>query len=131
MATDGPTSASARFDDYRRIAAEYRACVLRCQQAIDQLQACERDANALNDGQPLASPGPHFEIDKAIAQLSQREFEVFSLISRGLTTLQIARELQITNSTVETYRERLKSKLNIRSAPALIREAVLWAYRNP
>jgi two-component system response regulator DevR len=42
--------------------------------------------------------------------LSRREREVFELVGRGLTTKEIAVQLQISARTVDTYRARLRSK---------------------
>jgi len=66
------------------------------------------------------------QIGSAVAELSSRELEVFVLIGRGLTTHEIANRLDIAESTVETYRERLKTKLKINSGSALTRCAILW-----
>jgi DNA-binding NarL/FixJ family response regulator len=63
-------------------------------------------------------------------QLSSRELEIFNLIGRGRTTHQIARELSIAVSTVETYRERLKTKLNLSSGAELTRHAILCMMQN-
>jgi DNA-binding NarL/FixJ family response regulator len=62
------------------------------------------------------------------AQLSHREREVFELIGQGLTTHEIADQLKLAISTVETYRERLKCKLDVRSGAALVRFAAIWTY---
>jgi DNA-binding NarL/FixJ family response regulator len=59
-------------------------------------------------------------------QLSGRELEIFNLIGRGRTTPQIAQQLGIAISTVETYRERLKTKLNLSTGAELTRHAILW-----
>jgi DNA-binding CsgD family transcriptional regulator len=69
---------------------------------------------------------PSSEFDAA--QLSHREREVFELIGEGLTTHEIADQLKLAISTVETYRERLKVKLDVKSGPALIRFAAIWMY---
>lgn len=42
MATDAAANTS-QFDAYDRLAKEYQNCTVRCQQALDQLQACERN----------------------------------------------------------------------------------------
>jgi len=62
--------------------------------------------------------------------LSVRELEIFTLIGQGRTTHQIADELKIAVSTVETYRERLKLKLNLTSGNELARHAFLWVSSN-
>ncbi len=61
-----------------------------------------------------------------IAQLSDRELEVFKLIGRGLSTRQIAEDLQISFKTVQAFCARIKEKLNLANATELMREAILW-----
>lgn len=58
--------------------------------------------------------------------LSDRELEVFKLIGRGLRPQRIAEELQLSIKTVETYYSRLKLKLNVRDAAALLQLAIAW-----
>lgn len=58
--------------------------------------------------------------------LSDRELEVFKLIGEGLSTQQIAESIMLSISTVETYRQRIKAKLNINSNTELVRSAVQW-----
>jgi DNA-binding NarL/FixJ family response regulator len=59
--------------------------------------------------------------------LSDREFEVFQLIGQGLSTQQIGRRLNLSVKTVGTHRQHIKEKLNVRTAPELIKQAVRWA----
>jgi DNA-binding NarL/FixJ family response regulator len=68
--------------------------------------------------------------DSPVATLSDRELEIFSLIGAGLTTDQIARRLHLSNNTIGTYRERLKTKLNLKSSPELSHFATLWVAEN-
>ena len=65
-----------------------------------------------------------------IDHLSDRELEVFELIGQGLTTRQIAAKLHLSPKTVETYRENIKSKLNLSNATELTRHAVQWTLEN-
>ena len=60
-----------------------------------------------------------------IAELSNRELEVLTLIGRGLGTREIADKLFISVKTVEAHKERLKEKLALKSATELVRFAVL------
>ena len=62
--------------------------------------------------------------------LSDRELEVFEMIGRGMTTKQIARQLDISHKTVETYRENIKSKLNLKNSSELSRHATQWVLEN-
>ncbi len=58
--------------------------------------------------------------------LSNRELEVFQFIGHGRGTRDIATEMQVSVKTVETYRAHIKDKLQLRSAPELMRFAVDW-----
>lgn len=58
--------------------------------------------------------------------LSDRELEVFTLIGQGLATRQIAERLNLSIKTIDTYREHIKTKLNLDSANELVRSAVAW-----
>jgi DNA-binding NarL/FixJ family response regulator len=57
-------------------------------------------------------------------RLTDREMEVFQLIGAGKSTRQIAATLHIDVSTVETYRARIKEKLNLESGLELICHAI-------
>jgi DNA-binding NarL/FixJ family response regulator len=63
----------------------------------------------------------------SIDSLTDRELEVFELIGQGLTTRQIAARLHLSPKTVETYRDNIKSKLNLSTSSELVRHAVKWA----
>jgi DNA-binding NarL/FixJ family response regulator len=58
------------------------------------------------------------------SMLSPRELEIFRLIGQGLTTRDIAAQLVVSTSTVETHRERIKTKLGLRSGLELNRRAI-------
>lgn len=62
-----------------------------------------------------------------IEKLSDRELEVLQLIGKGMTTSQIADKLCLSVKTIETYREHLKTKLNLQSGPELTRYAIEWS----
>ncbi len=59
--------------------------------------------------------------------LSNREIHVLELIGRGLGTRAIAGALHISVKTVESYRARLKEKMDLRSGIELTRFAIHWA----
>ncbi len=63
-------------------------------------------------------------------RLSDREFSVFTMIGRGLSTREIAAALHVSHKTVEKHRENIRSKLGIPSTPRLISEAARWFYRS-
>lgn len=67
--------------------------------------------------------------EKSVALLTDREFEIFELIGKGHNTREIASLLSLSTSTVGTYRERIKSKLNIFSPNELVKFAVQWVMK--
>ena len=58
--------------------------------------------------------------------LADRELEVFQLIGCGRSLKEIARLLNLGESTVETYRTRIKEKLGLRSAAEVYLRAGQW-----
>src|SRR5215471_2115711 len=61
-----------------------------------------------------------------VDRLADRELEVFDLVGRGLTTRQIATQLGLGVTTVDTYQARIKEKLNLENAARLRIEASRW-----
>jgi DNA-binding NarL/FixJ family response regulator len=61
-----------------------------------------------------------------IAALSDRELEVFQLIGQGYTTGAIAAQLHRSVHTIDSHREKIKRKLNLRSGTELTQHAVQW-----
>jgi DNA-binding NarL/FixJ family response regulator len=68
-------------------------------------------------------------LDNPLANLTDRELEVFDLIGRGLSTAAIAEQIGVSVKTIETYRSNIKAKLNLKDATDLIRFAATWAER--
>lgn len=62
--------------------------------------------------------------------LSDREFEVFEMIGRGMKTSQIAENLALSVKTIETYKSHLKIKLQLNNGVELIQRAVEWDLKN-
>jgi len=65
-----------------------------------------------------------------IERLSDRERQVLHLIGQWKSTRQIAKQLHLSIKTVEHHREKIKAKLNLDSASALVQYAVQWAQNN-
>ncbi len=63
----------------------------------------------------------------SIADLTDRELEVFRLIGEGHSTRRIAEELHISVKTVESYQAHIKDKLSLRSARELVQHAIQWS----
>jgi DNA-binding NarL/FixJ family response regulator len=64
-----------------------------------------------------------------VAELSDRELEVFQLIGRWKRTSEIASELHLSIKTIEYYREQIKRKLGLKSATELTHYATAWVDR--
>jgi DNA-binding NarL/FixJ family response regulator len=62
-----------------------------------------------------------------VANLSDRELEVLEAIGNGLSTAEIAKALSLSISTIDTYKQRLKNKLNLRNASELATYASTWS----
>jgi DNA-binding NarL/FixJ family response regulator len=78
---------------------------------IDELAATAGDD--LNDAQP-----------ETIEHLTAREIEILKLISKEKSTAEIAEELFISVSTVETHRANLMKKLSVKSAIGMVKFAL-------
>src|ERR1700757_549722 len=89
-----------------------------------EIYVSERIANRMLHryiGNPSASK------PSSIADLTDRELEVFRLIGEGHSTRQIAEELHISVKTVESYQSHIKEKLSLRSARELVQHAIQWS----
>jgi DNA-binding NarL/FixJ family response regulator len=56
--------------------------------------------------------------------LSQREFEVLTLLTSGLSVKETGTQMNISEKTVTTYRARLMEKLNLKSRAEMVRVAL-------
>ena len=65
-------------------------------------------------------------VPRPLDRLTDRELEVLESIGRGHTTRQIAETLQLGVATVDTYRARIKEKMNFRNATELQHFAIRW-----
>jgi len=65
-----------------------------------------------------------------IDNLSDRELQVFEMIGQGLATKEIAQKLDLSRKTIEAHREKIKSKLNLKTGTELSRHATQWVLEN-
>jgi DNA-binding NarL/FixJ family response regulator len=65
-------------------------------------------------------------IPRPVDRLTDRELEVLEMIGRGHTTRQISDTLQVGVATIDTYRARIKEKMNFRNAAELQHFAIRW-----
>lgn len=61
-----------------------------------------------------------------IEMLSDRELEVFRLLGRGKGVRQIGEELGVTIATVNSFRNRIKEKLQLKSSTEVMLHAIQW-----
>ena len=61
-----------------------------------------------------------------VDRLSDRELEVFELIGKGLSVKDIAEKLHLSPKTIETYRDSIKTKLNLENSRQVIQHAIHW-----
>jgi len=76
--------------------------------------------------QSMAEGGRERIMQSPLEVLSDRELEVFELTGKGSSTRQIAERLHLSVKTVESYRARIKDKLNLDSGNELMKHAVQW-----
>jgi DNA-binding NarL/FixJ family response regulator len=61
--------------------------------------------------------------------LSDRELEILDMIGTGLGTRQIAERLKVSIKTIESHREHIKTKLQLKKASELVNYAYNWVNR--
>ena len=65
-------------------------------------------------------------VPRSVDRLTDRELQVLELIGRGRTTREIAETLKLGVATIDTYRARIKEKMNFRNATDLVHFAIRW-----
>ena len=65
-------------------------------------------------------------VARSLDRLTDRELQVLEFVGRGYTTRAIADALKLGVATVDTYRARIKEKMNFRNAVELQHFAVRW-----
>ena len=61
-----------------------------------------------------------------VETLADRELEVFRLIGEGAKTNEIAKQLHLSIKTIETYRDRIRRKLDLSDGMKLVHFATQW-----
>jgi DNA-binding NarL/FixJ family response regulator len=62
--------------------------------------------------------------------LADRELEVFRLIGAGVKTTDIAEQMHLSIKTIETYRDRIRKKLDLKDGTELAHYATQWILNN-
>jgi DNA-binding NarL/FixJ family response regulator len=65
-----------------------------------------------------------------LAELSNRELQIYRLVGNGLATKEIASQLFVSAKTVESHRARIRQKLGLDTAAALVAHAAEWLIRS-
>lgn len=79
----------------------------------------------------LAKKGPKARRTRPVNILSDRELQVLTLVARGYSSPQIAKQILVGLKTVETYRSRLAQKLGLRTRSDVVRFAVQMGLLTP
>jgi DNA-binding NarL/FixJ family response regulator len=61
-----------------------------------------------------------------LRKLTDRQLQVFSLIGKGLGTIEIANKLSLSNKTVDAHKENIKEKLHCATSQELRQMAIEW-----
>jgi DNA-binding NarL/FixJ family response regulator len=64
--------------------------------------------------------------DAPLHRLSDRELEVFRLLGQGKGARQIAQEINLSVSTINSFRARIKEKLHLKNSTELLLQASNW-----
>jgi DNA-binding NarL/FixJ family response regulator len=83
-------------------------------------------AAVLNRMAARSTGGNPTPVGGSVETLTDRELQVFELIGAGLTTRAIASRLELSMHTIDTHREKIKAKLQLKNAVELTRHAVQW-----
>jgi len=69
--------------------------------------------------------------DDPVTALTHRELQVFQMIGGGVSTREIADQLQLSMKTIDAHRRHMREKLNLRSTSELMRYAARWVASHP
>jgi DNA-binding NarL/FixJ family response regulator len=86
---------------------------------------CVSETVATNLIHGSASNAKHRPADP-IDRLSSREHQILHLVGTGMSTREIARSFNLKVKTIESHRQRIKAKLNLRSGTQLVQFAIKW-----
>ncbi len=87
----------------------------------------ENEKNRLQE----LSEGKHDSSDRfdTISSLSDRQLQIFTLVGKGLGTVEIAKKLNLSIKTIDTHKENIKAKLHCASSAELRQMAIEWTNR--
>ncbi len=65
-------------------------------------------------------------IENPVERLTDRELQVFTLIGQGVRTTEIARHLHLSRHTIDSHRENIRRKLDLKDGQELAHMAMRW-----
>ena len=71
--------------------------------------------------------GTNYEPQSPLEKLSDRELEVFRMLGLGKGVRQIAEEMGVTIPTINSFRNRIKEKLQLHSSTEVMLHAIHWS----
>ncbi len=87
----------------------------------EELEASIRFALSNGDASRLRVDVSHEEIDARISRLTPRESEVLTHVVDGMSSRQIAEELEVSFKTIEAHRAKIMTKTKARNVAHLVR----------
>jgi DNA-binding NarL/FixJ family response regulator len=73
-----------------------------------------------------ASAGGRHRSADPVDRLTNRELQVLHLIGKGMSTRETAHLLNVSMKTIESHRQRIKGKIDLRNGTQLVQFAVNW-----
>lgn len=83
----------------------------------------ENEKNRIKDLSHVSETNDKFD---TITTLSDRQLQIFTLIGKGLGTVEIAAKLNLSIKTIDTHKENIKAKLHCASSAELRQMAIEW-----
>jgi DNA-binding NarL/FixJ family response regulator len=90
-----------------------------------QIYLSENEKNRLDDISKNQEQNKSEPFD-LISSLSDRQLQIFTLIGKGLGTVEIAAKLNLSIKTIDTHKENIKLKLHCASSAELRQMAIEW-----
>ncbi len=92
-----------------------------------EIYLSENEKNRIKElSQGTTSESGNFD---SISTLSDRQLQIFTLVGKGLGTVEIAKKLNLSIKTIDTHKENIKAKLHCASSAELRQMAIEWTNR--
>lgn len=75
-------------------------------------------------------PLKNTDLCASLHDLSNRQLQIFTMLGKGLGTIEIATKLELSTKTIDAHKEHIKQKLHVNSAQELRQLAVEWVARD-